>query len=118
MRHFPLFLDLSGRTALVVGSGPIAERKADPLRKAGANVVVRARFDPADLHGCVLAIGADAPAEDLVALSVAAQAIGIPVNVVDRPGAVQLHHVRPSSTAIADHHRGVVRRVWRRCWRG
>ena len=85
MRHFPLFLDLSGRSALVVGSGPIAERKADPLRKAGANVVMRARFDPADLHGCVLAIGADAPEEDLVALSAAAQAIGIPVNVVDRP---------------------------------
>jgi uroporphyrin-III C-methyltransferase/precorrin-2 dehydrogenase/sirohydrochlorin ferrochelatase len=46
---------------------------------------MRARFDPADLAGCVLAIGADAPDEDVIALSQAAQAAGIPVNVVDRP---------------------------------
>lgn len=43
------------------------------------------RFDPADLVGCVLAVGADAPEAELVALSAAAQLAGLPVNVVDRP---------------------------------
>lgn len=85
MRHFPIFMDLHGCTALVVGNGPIAERKAAPLRQAGAQVILRPTFDVADLLGCVLAVGADAPEEDLQALSVAARQAGIPVNVVDRP---------------------------------
>ncbi len=85
MRHFPIFLDLTGRTALVVGNGPIAERKAEPLRLAGATVLMRDRFDPADMDGCAVVIGADAPEDDLIALSRAAIAAGIPVNVVDRP---------------------------------
>ncbi len=85
MRHFPIFLDLVGRTVLVLGDGAVAERKADPLRRAGATVILRKHFDPADLQGCTLAIGADAAESELVALSQAAQAAGIPVNVVDRP---------------------------------
>ena len=85
MRHFPLFLDLRGRPALVLGAGEAAERKAEALARAGAIVRVRLGFDPADLDGCVLAIGVDAPEPALVALSRAAQARGIPVNIVDRP---------------------------------
>ena len=85
MRHYPIFMDLVGCTALVVGDGPVAERKAGPLREAGAQVRLRPIFSPADLDGCVLAIGADAPEADLQALSAAARAAGIPVNVVDRP---------------------------------
>lgn len=85
MRNFPIFMDLVGRTALVVGSGPVAERKAEPLRRAGATIRLRDHFDAADLDGCVVAIGADAPEADLAALSAAAQAAGIPVNVVDKP---------------------------------
>ncbi len=85
MRHLPIFLDLTGRMALVLGSGEPAERKAAPLRSAGARVAMRMRFDPSDLTGCVIAIGANAPDSDLQALSQAAQALGIPVNVVDRP---------------------------------
>ncbi len=85
MRHFPLFIDLSGRPVLVLGAGEIAERKADMLRRAGAVVRLRPTFDPRDLNGCTLAVGADAPEPDKVALSAAAKACGIPVNVVDRP---------------------------------
>lgn len=85
MRYFPVFMDLEGRSALVVGDGPVAERKAVPLRAAGAHVTIKARFSPDDLTGCAVAIGADAAEADLVALSAAAQAAGIPVNVVDRP---------------------------------
>jgi uroporphyrin-III C-methyltransferase/precorrin-2 dehydrogenase/sirohydrochlorin ferrochelatase len=85
MRHFPAFLDLRGRTALLLGAGEIAARKAAPLAVAGAAIRRAERFTPDLLEGVALAIGADAPEEDLRALSTAAQARGIPVNIVDRP---------------------------------
>eukprot|EP01035_Chromulina_nebulosa_P044960 gene44960-biopygen30958 len=85
MRHFPAFLDLHGRPALVLGTGEVGQRKAGLLAQAGARVLLRDRFDPADLDGCAVAIGADAAEADLAALSQAARARGIPVNVVDRP---------------------------------
>ncbi|MBW6398644.1 hypothetical protein KPL78_12335 [Roseomonas sp. HJA6] len=85
MRHFPAFLDLRGRHVLVLGAGEVAERKSAPLAAAGALIRRAGRFDPALLDGVVLAVGADAPEEDLLALSEAAQARGLPVNVVDRP---------------------------------
>ena len=85
MRHFPAFLDLRGRTALVLGTGEVAEHKAAPLLAAGARIRRAARFDQALLDGVALAIGADAEEPELRALSVAAQARGIPVNIVDRP---------------------------------
>ena len=85
MRFFPVFLDLAGQPALVVGDGPTARRKAELLAAAGAAVRTRPGFSPADLPGCRLAIGAEASETDLHALSAAAQAAGVPVNVVDRP---------------------------------
>jgi uroporphyrin-III C-methyltransferase/precorrin-2 dehydrogenase/sirohydrochlorin ferrochelatase len=85
MRHFPAFLELRGRTVLVLGAGEIAERKAEPLRAAGAAIRHAARFQHALLDGVALAVGADAPEADLHALSAEAQRRGIPVNIVDRP---------------------------------
>ena len=85
MQHFPIFLDLTGRAVLVVGEGEVAARKAAPLLAAGAAVRMRGGFDSADLDGCVLAVGADAPLDVLMALSAAAQLRGIPVNIVDKP---------------------------------
>jgi uroporphyrin-III C-methyltransferase/precorrin-2 dehydrogenase/sirohydrochlorin ferrochelatase len=85
LRFFPIFLDLAGRPALVVGAGEAASRKAEALARAGAEVRALPRFDPADLAGCAVAIGADAGEADLVALSTAARQAGIPVNIVDRP---------------------------------
>ena len=85
MRHFPIFLDLHGRNALVLGTGDVAERKADALRRAGATVTVAARFDPQALAGCAVAVGADAAEVELQALAAASRLAGIPVNVVDRP---------------------------------
>ncbi|TDG29949.1 uroporphyrinogen-III C-methyltransferase [Paracraurococcus ruber] len=85
MQHFPIFLDLRGRIALVLGTGEVAARKAEPLRQAGAEIRLAARFDPALLEGCAIAIGADAELPDLEALAEACRARGIPVNVVDKP---------------------------------
>lgn len=85
MRHYPAFMDLAGRRVLVLGTGEVAERKAGALARAGARVDHAERFTPDLLDGCTLAVGADAAEEHLAALSDAAQARGIPVNVVDRP---------------------------------
>jgi uroporphyrin-III C-methyltransferase/precorrin-2 dehydrogenase/sirohydrochlorin ferrochelatase len=85
MRHFPIFMDLQGRRALVLGHGENAARKAAALRGCGATVTEAALFDPALLDGCAIAIGAEASEADLVALVAAAEQRGIPVNVVDRP---------------------------------
>ncbi len=85
MRYFPIFLDLQGRRSLVLGDGEAAERKADALRRCGAEVVQSALFDPALLEGCAVAIAAEAQESDIAALVEAATLRGIPVNVVDRP---------------------------------
>jgi uroporphyrin-III C-methyltransferase/precorrin-2 dehydrogenase/sirohydrochlorin ferrochelatase len=47
MRYFPLFLDLAGQRALVVGDGEVAARKAAALAAAGACVeVISERPEP------------------------------------------------------------------------
>lgn len=85
MRHFPIFLDLHGRIALVLGEGEAAERRAATLLSSGATVRRATVFDPTLLAGCAIAIGVDAPATCLRALSEAARVQGIPVNIVDQP---------------------------------
>ncbi|TWI09484.1 siroheme synthase CysG [Aerolutibacter ruishenii] len=101
---FPLFIDLSGRTAVVVGGGSVARRKVGALLEAGAKVVVGApvlepglaelarqgtirhlagTFDPNWLDGAWLAFAAtDLPAVNR-AVAVAGEARRIWVNVVD-----------------------------------
>ncbi|MDE1968952.1 MAG: bifunctional precorrin-2 dehydrogenase/sirohydrochlorin ferrochelatase [Alphaproteobacteria bacterium] len=85
MTHFPICLDLAGKRCLVVGAGPEAERKAAALRRAGAHVVTASHFVPADLDGCALAFAADVSYAVGEAVSRAARARGILVNVADRP---------------------------------
>ncbi len=85
MQHFPVFLDLRGQTALLLGSGEQAEAKATLLAAAGAAIRRADSFTPALLDGIVLAIGAGTAEAELVALAAACRARGIPVNVVDRP---------------------------------
>ncbi|WP_193369945.1 siroheme synthase CysG [Pelagibius marinus] len=106
MRYFPAFHDLTARPSLVVGGGELAARKLRLLMKAGARPVVVAPeanaeiaslarrgeitwhprpFEPDDIAGCGLVIGASGrPAVD-EAVAAAAQNRGVPVNVVDRP---------------------------------
>ena len=85
MQHFPIFMDLQGRRALVLGSGEAADRKAEALRRCGAEVVQMAELAPNALNDCAIAIGAEASEVDLAALVKDANSRGIPVNVVDRP---------------------------------
>ena len=85
MRHFPIFMDLQARRAIVLGAGEAASRKAEALRRCGAEVVMATEFSPGLLDGCAVAIAAEAPEADIQALVAAANQRGIPVNVVDRP---------------------------------
>ena len=104
--YFPAFLDLRGRRCLVVGGGPIGERKAMALLECGARVVVvsptltpalsalvaarglehRARpFRRPDVRGCTLAVAATGRADVDRAVAAAARAHRVLVNVVDCP---------------------------------
>jgi uroporphyrin-III C-methyltransferase/precorrin-2 dehydrogenase/sirohydrochlorin ferrochelatase len=86
MRHFPAFLDLQGRTALLLGAGEAIEAKAALLHAAGALLRRTEAFHSEELDGCSIAVAAGAPEADMAALHEACLARGIPVNVVDRPG--------------------------------
>jgi uroporphyrin-III C-methyltransferase/precorrin-2 dehydrogenase/sirohydrochlorin ferrochelatase len=103
MRYFPLFVDLKGRRAVVVGSGEEALRKvrlllktdvaidiiapelsgelAD-LRNAGRVTWKAKAFAPKHLDGAALVYVADKALDDVV--SAEAQKRNLPVNVVDR----------------------------------
>jgi uroporphyrin-III C-methyltransferase/precorrin-2 dehydrogenase/sirohydrochlorin ferrochelatase len=102
--YFAAFLDLKGKPALVAGGGAVAALKAETLLRSGARVTVVApelcarlaeltllgsvrhegkRFQPGDLVGAEIAIAAtDDPAVN-EAVSAAARALRIPVNVAD-----------------------------------
>ncbi|MFD2262273.1 siroheme synthase CysG [Lacibacterium aquatile] len=81
--YFPMFLSLSGRTALLVGDGPLADNKARLLEKAGASVDRRA-VAPVDLSPYALII-AVAEGEAAEILAARARAIRVPINIVDQP---------------------------------
>jgi uroporphyrin-III C-methyltransferase/precorrin-2 dehydrogenase/sirohydrochlorin ferrochelatase len=106
MRYLPMFHDISDRPCLVVGAGPVALRKIMMLRRAKARVTVvapraidgvrdllnsgaielRARnFVTADVAGHILVIAATGNQAVDEAVSKAARAAGISVNVVDGP---------------------------------
>ena len=40
MDYYPIFLNLTGRRCLVIGGGPVAERKVEGLLQAGASVSI------------------------------------------------------------------------------
>jgi uroporphyrin-III C-methyltransferase/precorrin-2 dehydrogenase/sirohydrochlorin ferrochelatase len=85
MPHLPIFLDLTNRRVLVLGTGDAADRRAATYAQAGATILRTATFVPNDLDGITLAAAAGAAEPDLRALAAEARRRHIPVNVVDRP---------------------------------
>lgn len=90
MQTLPVFLDVQGRRCLLVGCGEIAARKRRLLERAGAMVVPVADDCSAGLLDHLLAdVALVVAASDNEALneavSRAARARQLPVNVVDRP---------------------------------
>jgi uroporphyrin-III C-methyltransferase/precorrin-2 dehydrogenase/sirohydrochlorin ferrochelatase len=83
MQSFPIFLRLHGRPVLVVGEGQAAAAKQRLLEAAGARVERSIEIE--SLHGYALVFGATGDDTRDRAVSNAARAAGIPVNVVDRP---------------------------------
>jgi len=106
MDYLPIFIQLHGSPAVVVGGGNVALRKVDLLLKAGARVTVIApklhddlralavrgqldyiarEFQTHHLDGTSLVIAATDSREVNAAVSKAAKARRLPINVVDDP---------------------------------
>ncbi len=104
MKYFPIFTDLDGADVLVAGGGEQAAQKVRLLRKTKARIVVVAAdanaelrtlahegvirlvaraFIEGDVDGKRLVYAATGNRAEDTAISVAAQACGVPVNVVD-----------------------------------
>lgn len=99
----PVFLTLTGRRAVIVGGGAPAAWKAELLSAAGAKVEVFARdlgeemrglagvkitlrhWQPDDLAGAVIAVAEIEDDDEAAAFVAAANAAGVPYNVIDRP---------------------------------
>ncbi|MCU7905129.1 MAG: siroheme synthase CysG [Candidatus Thiodiazotropha sp. (ex Epidulcina cf. delphinae)] len=106
MDFFPIFLNLKNKSCLVVGGGPVAERKTALLLKSGADVVLASpdlshdlttwrdmgrfthlarEFEDEDLAGSHLVIAATDDSAINHRISELADELRIPVNVVDQP---------------------------------
>jgi uroporphyrin-III C-methyltransferase / precorrin-2 dehydrogenase / sirohydrochlorin ferrochelatase len=106
MDYLPIFMQLRGEPAVVVGGGHVALRKVELLLRAGARITVIApklhdelrvrvsrreinylslEFRPYHLDGIGVAVAATDSREVNAAVSAAARARRVPVNVVDDP---------------------------------
>ena len=106
MSYYPIFLQLQGETALVVGGGSVARRKVETLLEYGASVKIVSRalcpklerlvekqeirflgkeFRETFLEGIFLVIAATDDKELNHKISRAARARGLLINAVDQP---------------------------------
>ena len=106
MQALPIFMNINQRLCVVIGAGEVAARKVTMLLRAQASVTVyapeicptladlveagriryqQARFADQQLSGACLVIAATNDLQVNTAVSLAAQANNIPVNVVDAP---------------------------------
>lgn len=80
MRQFPLFLNLKGRTVILVGHGPAADAKRRLYERTGAVIT-----DNANARDAALAVVAHEDEELAELATRELKARGLLVNVVDRP---------------------------------
>lgn len=100
MACFPMFVDITGKSCLIVGGGKVALRKAKTLLDFGAEVtvlapeicpelaqlpvtVVKRTFQTADCAGHVLVVAATNKREINHQIALFCQKAVIPVNVID-----------------------------------
>lgn len=114
LAKLPVFLDLAGKRAIVVGGSAAAAWKSELLAAAGARVEVYAETLESDMASCIAGAHADNPirhharawAADIFAgaaialadidseseaeaFASAARAAGVPVNIIDKPAFCQ-----------------------------
>ena len=82
---YPVFLELAGRRAVVIGSLALRERKDVGLRDAGADVEVFANgaWTPSDLDSAFIVVASSDDAVERDAIADAARERGALVNVMD-----------------------------------
>ncbi len=106
MSYYPIFLDLQGKTALVVGGGAVAERKIETLLGFGASICIVTntltdklkrlvdvgkirctgkKFISEHLKGVFLVVAATDDKELNHKISQAAREKGLLINAVDQP---------------------------------
>jgi uroporphyrin-III C-methyltransferase/precorrin-2 dehydrogenase/sirohydrochlorin ferrochelatase len=109
LARLPLFFALAGRRALIAGGTAGAAWKAELLSAAGCTVDIyapepgdemlalvatpphgsivihRRRWEPADITGAAIAVGACESDGEAAHFATAARAAGVPVNVIDKP---------------------------------
>lgn len=106
MQALPIFFNIQQRPCVVIGGGEVATRKVTMLLKAGGDICVfspelcqelqtlaseksiryvQANFESSQLNGACLVIAATDDEAVNEAVSLAAKAKNIPVNVVDAP---------------------------------
>ena len=106
MQALPIFFNIQNRPCVVIGGGDVATRKVTMLLKASAAITlyspeichelqamvddgkivyVNAHFLPSQLLGACMVIAATDDEDVNIAVSEAAKAQNIPVNVVDAP---------------------------------
>jgi len=104
--YLPIFLNVKGRRALIVGGGTMAARKADLLVRAECDITVVAatlnddlarmvnehqlkhktgELCAADVDDCVVAFGSSEDETVIQRLCELAKAAGVPVNISDSP---------------------------------
>ena len=106
MRYYPVFLDLNGKSVVVIGGGNIAHQKMENLTKVGADVTVispdlnqpraslkeegrfrhiEREYQPGDLEGYILAFVATDDRAVNATVADEGKARGVWVNAVDDP---------------------------------
>jgi siroheme synthase-like protein len=82
---YPISLDLSGRTAVVIGDEAVRQGKADALAAAGATVTIldERAWRPEDLDGAFVCVASSADPLTRAAIHRAGRARGVLVNVMD-----------------------------------